>query len=354
MPLSQFKTVIQSCSNSVQVPLHSALVVAVLLTPLPASAAKLLLNNGDQISGEIVALEEGVLTLKNDVFGQVEVPWQAVVKLEDAKPVRIRLQNGVEVDATLQVNELGAVTIDQGELGVSPPMSKDDIVALNPAYVGPATVYSGRANVGGVFTRGNSEDDVLNIDAEFIARALDSRYTLRAEVNESESGGIKTTARRNLSAQYDAFFSKQDYLFTNIRFERDEFSDLKLRTSLGAGYGRQLWETDISALSTEIGLSYVNEDFFLAPDQSFPSLNLASNFDRKFWKKRLVFFNNTNLAISLEDAQDTLLKNRTGVRMPLGNGINLSSQLNVDYDNSPPMGVKKTDTSLIFSVGYGF
>ncbi|WP_414674891.1 DUF481 domain-containing protein [Limnobacter sp.] len=40
--------------------------------------------------------------------------------------------------------------------------------------------------------------------------------------------------------------------------------------------------------------------------------------------------------------------------MPVADHVNVSTQLNVDYDNEPVPGNKKTDSALIFSVGYGF
>jgi putative salt-induced outer membrane protein YdiY len=148
--------------------------------------------------------------------------------------------------------------------------------------------------------------------------------------------------------------SEKNFLFVNAKAESDELADLNLRTSLGAGYGRQFIDTDISALAGQIGLSYVDEDHDVSADRAFPSLSLGLKYDRKFFDDKLVYFQNVNVDSSLQDARDVLVRNRLGFRVPISDGINLSAQLNVDYDNQPAPGTKKTDTALIFSVGYGF
>jgi hypothetical protein len=49
-----------------------------------------------------------------------------------------------------------------------------------------------------------------------------------------------------------------------------------------------------------------------------------------------------------------LVTNKLGIRVPIANGLNLTTQFNVAYDSSPSVGIKPTDSSLIFGVGYVF
>ncbi|HEX4917308.1 MAG TPA: DUF481 domain-containing protein [Limnobacter sp.] len=319
-----------------------------------AMAASVTLSNGDRITGKIDRMSENILVVQSELLGEVRLPWNKVVVLNTDDGVVVQLKNGSKVRGHLALNERDELVINLEPMGRSVSLRKADVAMLNPPVVDPSVKYSGRSNLGGVFNRGNSEDDSLNLDAEFVVRALESRYTVNVEVNEAESAGVTTTSNRLLKAQYDAFLNEKDYLFINTSAESDELADLNLRTSLGAGYGRQFWETERSKFSGEIGLSFVNEDYEISPDESFPTLNLGAKYDRKFWHDTLVFFNNSNLFVSLEDTADTLFKNRLGVRLPVTDSLNLSTQFNVDYDNMPPPGIKKTDTALIFSVGYGF
>lgn len=328
--------------------------LVVLLHCNAALAATVVLENGDRITGEIVELSDNVLTFKSPLFGEVELPWRKVIELKSDKGVTVLLKDGSTVKGRVHLNPQDGLVIDQGVLGRFRVLKKADVALFNPPVVDYAVKYTARANLGGIFNRGNSEDDALNFDAEWVARTPDKRYTAAVEVNEAESAGLSTTSNRYLLTQYDAFLSEKDYLFLSAKGEQDKLADLTLRTSWGAGYGYQFIETERVKLSMEYGLAYINENYRLAPDESYPSLSLGLNYERRFWNKRLVFFSNNNLSVSLENTADSLFKTKIGLRVPIVENVNVATQLNVDYDNMPPVGVKSADSSLIFSVGYGF
>lgn len=216
---------------------------------LSAQAATVTLDNGDQITGEVRRLTDSTLTFKSSVFGEVNIPWGSVKTLVADENVLIQLNDGTTVDGKLVLNEDGTVAIDEGRTGQANVLSRQELAALNPPIVDPSMKYSGRLDFGGTFNRGNSQDDQLNVNGELVARTPQHRYTLGVEVNEARSAEIKTTSNRRLLTQYDAFLNEKDYLFANAKLESDELADLDLRTSLGAGYGRQFIDTDISQLS---------------------------------------------------------------------------------------------------------
>ena len=329
-------------------------VVGVLCSPSYAHAAKLVLSNGDQLSGEVVLLRNEALTLKSPVYGEIELPWDQVVQLESDQDTIIELKGGKRVEGKLLLGTDGTVLIEKKNLEVSSSLSREQIAQLNPPVIENVIQYSGRANLGGTFNRGNSEDDLLNLDAEFVARTLVNRYTLGLEVNEAKTSGIRSTSQRLLRTQYDVFVNEKNYLFAGVQAESDKFEDLNLRASLGGGYGRQFFETQWTKLAAEVSLNFVHEDYMMAQDDSFPSLGLGLKFDKKMMGGKLIVFNNYNSVINLEHMSGYLLNTRLGLRVPVSDRLNVTSQLNVDYDNLTPPNVKKTDASLVFSVGYGF
>lgn len=349
--------VLQVVNKKPSSPLLKVLPACALLLPIfsgPALAATVVLDNGDKLTGEVVKLSDNILTFKSPIYGEVELPWRKVSELMSDEGVTVQLKDGSTAKGKVSLNAQGDLVLDQGDLGRSKPLRKADVALFNPPVIDNSVKYSGRANLGGVFNRGNSEDDALNFDAEVIARTPENRYKVAAEVNEAESAGVTTTSNRYLMTQYDAFLSEKNYVFVNAKAEQDKLADLNLRTSLGAGYGYQFFETERAKLSTEYGLAYINEDYEIAPDESFPSLSFGLDYERKFWQKKLVFFNNYDVSVSLEDTADALFGTKVGIRVPIVENVNVATQVNVDYDNMPPPGVKKTDSSLIFSVGYGF
>ncbi|MDO9278944.1 MAG: DUF481 domain-containing protein [Polaromonas sp.] len=291
--------------------------VALCAAPL-AQAAKLTLSNGDQISGEIVGQQDQLLILKSPLFGRVKIPLSQVVEL--------RTDGGAQLDLPQQ----------------------------NPPVVDLSVKYSGHATLSGTFNRGNSSDDMLNLDAGLEARAPDKRYALNLLLNEARALGVSTSSRRLLTAQHDIFLSQKNYVFVSARARSDVLADLNLRTTLGTGYGRQIIENQQTKLSTEVGLSYLSENYQIAPDRSYPALSLALNYEQKFFYKALVFFNNSHLTAGRHESASTLFTNKLGFRVPIARGLNLSTQFNLGFDSSPPAGIQPTDSSLIFGVGYVF
>lgn len=316
-------------------------------------AAQLKLANGDQISGEIVSLQGQLLTLNSPLFGTVKIPWGKVVELRSDSGVRIELADGRQLKGQLVLQPDGQVVV-QGQSNPEVHIMRSDLARLNPPVIDPSVKYSGRATLGGTFNQGNSSDEMLNLDAELVARTPDKRYAINMAVNEARAFGFTTASRRLLTAQHDIFLSQKNYVFVNARAQSDVLADLNMRTSLGTGYGRQIIENTATKLSAEVGVSYVSEKYEIAPDRSYPALSLALNYEHKFFNNALVFFNNTHLTGSRHESASTLVTNKLGFRLPIANGLNLTTQFNLAYDSSPPTGIKPTDSSLIFGVGYVF
>ena len=331
----------------------SLVIVAVCATPA-AHAAKLTLDNGDQISGEIVSLQDELLTLKSPLFGRVKIPWDKVVELRSDDGIRIVLANGTQLQGQLVLQPDGRVVVAPKQPSPVVSLMRSDLARLNPPVIDLSVKYSGRATLGGTFNRGNSNDDMLNLDAELVARTPDKRYVVNMEVNEAKAFGFTTSSRRLLTAQHDIFLSQKNFVFVNARARSDVLANLNLRTTLGSGYGRQIIENEETKLSTEVGLSYLREKYEIAPERSYPALSLALNYEQKLFNNGLVLFNNTHLTAGRHESASTLATNKLGIRVPIANGLNLTTQFNVAYDSSPPPGVKPTDTSLIFGVGYVF
>lgn len=334
-----------------------ALLISVSIIPVAAQAATVTLNNGDRLSGELLQLNDDTLTFRSGLIGEIKIPWEHVETLVSDDGVRIQLQDGTAVRGKITVKEDGEVRIypDAAQPQESAQaLQRRDLAALNPPIVDTGIRYSGRLDLGGTLNRGNSSDEQVNIMGELIARTLSNRYTLGLEVNEGRSLGETTISNQRLQGQYDSFLNQRDFLFLRARAERDELADLDLRASLGAGYGRQFIDGELTKLSGQVGVNYVRENYTLSPDQSFPSLSLGLRFDREFFERRLVYFQYMDMDVSLRDASDNLLRTRLGLRVPVTRGIKLSTQLNHDYANQPAAGKKKADTALIFSVGYGF
>ena len=77
---------------------------------------------------------------------------------------------------------------------------------------------------------------------------------------------------------------KKWYLYADTLFEHDEFKDLDLRSTLGAGAGFQIFETPLLNLSILAGLAKVDENFDVAEDDDYTAVQWSVNYDQYFFK----------------------------------------------------------------------
>ncbi|MEW6416125.1 MAG: DUF481 domain-containing protein [Pseudomonadota bacterium] len=310
------------------------------------------LLNGDRLSGTLVKMEAGTLWLETTYAGTLQLPWAQVGRIETDAPVRLRLDDAAEFDARLQTAATRELRVQPGGVGAPAPLPLDRVAAINPPQHPDRMVLSGRAALGGSFARGNADADTLHLDGEVVARNPSQRVTLDGELNQASQNKVDTVSNWRAGLKVDHFLAERTYVYANTRFDHDGQADLDLRSTLGAGVGRQFVERDDLKFSLEGGLSLVHEAYGSAPDERFPGARAAMRYEQAFWQKRLRVFHTSDLLLSLEAIEDYLLQTRTGFRVPMGNGLSLGAQVNLDYDAVPAAGKDSTDTALIFKLDY--
>ena len=320
----------------------------------PAAADELRLKNGDRISGTLVAMEEGKLIFKTSYAGEVSITWEEISTMSTEAPIRVVLSDETALNGITQSAEAGKMKMRMGKIVETVSFDLKEVRAINPkpAATEPAVKTKGHVNIGITSTKGNSETGTQHFDGEFVARTEKNRFTIGGEFNRAEDDGAKTVNNAFGSLKYDHFLTRQWYLYSSASFEKDEFKDLDLRTTLGLGAGYQFMETPVTNLSLEAGLTYVNEDYDTGQDDGFPSARWSLNFDRYFVKKVIQFFHFHEGFVSLDDTNDMIIRSRTGLRFPLYKNLAATAQYNLDWDKSPESDREKTDHMYVLTLGY--
>ena len=102
------------------------------------------------------------------------------------------------------------------------------------------------------------------------------------------------------------------------------------------------------------GINYVNEDFIKAADDSYGAGRWALDFKHFMFGRLFQVFHRHQGLLSLKDTGDVVVRSQTGLLLPLRGGLHATAQMNLDWDNSPAPGTKKTDTTYLLKVGYGW
>ena len=166
---------------------------------------------------------------------------------------------------------------------------------------------------------------------------------------------LPTKYSNRIVENHDYFFKQKRLIYDSSLFEHDEFADLDLRTSLGAGLGHQFFESDELNLSASAGLAYIFDNFIVAEDDEFPGAQWTIQYDQYFFSKFVQLFHSNNGYISLDDASSWLINTRQGLRFPLYKGFVTTLQYNYDYNNNPsPSAISKWDSKFMLLLGYQF
>ena len=326
----------------------------IFLTAGNTIADELWLKNGDHITGKVVRMENKTLIFETSYAGEVSVKWGEITNIRTDEPIQMVLSNEVSTHGIVTPAENGKVKVKIDKIEEPVTFELAQVETINPKPPGPAVKIKARANVGLTGDRGNTDTDSLYIDGEFVARTEKNRYTVGAEMKREESEGERTANSTLGYLKYDHFLSQKWYFYTNALFEMDEFQDLNLRSTVGAGAGHQFFETPLTNLSLELGLSYVDENYDEADDDNYSAGRWALKYDRFFFDKFLQFFHFQEGYVSLEDTSDILFRSRTGFRIPVYKSFNVTAQYNFDWNSDPAPDREEVDTRYIFSLGYQY
>ena len=324
-------------------------VLLVFLTCGSAYADEVWLKNGDRLTGKVVSLDGGTLTFKTSYAGDLSIKWEEVANLKTDEPGKVVLSDETAAQGPVSPGEGGKVTVKAEQLAQPITVDLAAVTTINPKPPLRTTV---RVNFGGTKTSGNT--DTLNAygEGEFIARMKRNRFSLGGNYQRAEDKGVKTADNAIGYMKYEYFISDKWYAYANATGEKNEFKDLNLRSTLGLGAGYQFLQSELTNLSLDAGLSYVNEDYDIAEDNRYAAARWGIKFDHYFLNKSVqFFFNNTGLQ-SVEDSSDLTIYTQTGFRIPFYKNLNITAQMNWDYDKSPAPGTDNSDYTYILSLGY--
>ncbi len=313
------------------------------------------LTNGDKISGRIIRLSTGELTLETDYAGTISLVWDKVSEIVSDVPVQVVLNDKTSLYGTLKPAEKGKVKLGLGKIVETLSFDLAQVQAINPKTRGNKDVkLSGTVNVGMYRTSGNTDTANHHINARIVARTEKNRYTAAFEYNKAKDTGELVEEDYLGYAKYDHFLTKKWFVYANTLFEKNEFKDLRLRSTIGTGAGYQFYENELTNLFLEAGLGYVNNDYIAANDRDTVAGRWAVRFDRHLFDKAVQFFHSHEGYQGLDNTEDLFIRSQTGFRFPLRNGFLATLQYNYDWDKTPSPGQGDYDAKYLFTLGYEF
>jgi putative salt-induced outer membrane protein YdiY len=153
--------------------------------------------------------------------------------------------------------------------------------------------------------------------------------------------------------KYDYFSTPKVYTYAIMKGEHDRIADLNYRLSPGVGIGYQWVERPDFNFFTEVGYSYVYEDYISGGQNQACSLRFAYHVDKKFTDVWSVF-HNFEILPAIDDPSEYNLTTDAGVRAAFTAAFFTEFRVEWKRDSEPAPGADKNDLRYILGVGWKF
>jgi hypothetical protein len=346
----------------------SLLLIFLLSAPaLPRDKTDIVwLTNGDRITGEIEQLEHGKLQVGTDALGQVRIEWDDISRIESDYQFQFERTDGTRITGTIQrASDQQEITLVGDKQTVN--FAHDNVVRISQIEDTFWNRLKGSLTFGYSFTKASNVAQG-NLGVRATHRTEVRSFTLDGSTIITSDQADDNTQRSNLSLSTTRFRSNRWFNSYVLGFESNDELGLNLRSSLGAGLGRYLIQTNASELSLIGGLVGTAENLKTAdPDPGTESTGdksrqeslegmLGVDYSRYIFDDPTVDFSARLYAFpSITESGRTRAQLDINLRWELINDLFWDLNYYNSFDSDPPSGSESTnDYGIVTSIGYSF
>lgn len=325
--------------------------IALLLSPL-ATADVVLLKNGDKLSGTVDSVAGGNVLLITEYAGAVAIAVDAVAEVTTEGDFDVSVGE-VTVNGQFAVVDGVQVVVTDGQ---SQALALADVTRAgqnNLTVVSFTREWASRADLAAQITNGNTDTRNYSVLAESSLKQNNVEHFLSLLVLNEESEDFTTKEQLDLDYLYKRFVSEKWYASGNFEYFEDPIKEVDSRITLGAGMGYQFWDDSFGALSSDLGVSYVQEDIG-GETETNPALRWGLDYKRFFLDKRMEAFHRQSVLFIPDSDRGEVIESSTGVRYALNTRIDATARIDLNHETDPAPGNSKTDVTYNLGVGIKF
>lgn len=234
------------------------------------------------------------------------------------------------------------------------------LCALLAGLATPAVAdeWTGKVELGALRTSGNSESESLN--AGFALNHARNKWknqftaaAFSASQEDETTGDDQQTAERYTAGYKTTYdFSRFNYAFGTLNWEKDLFGGVRERTTETVGYGRRLIATDTHKLDAEIGAGARQQE-----TQKPESVSESDAIGRGALKYLWVISDTSEFSQSLlveSGDTNTYSESISALKLSIIGPTFVNISYTVKNNSDVPAGNEKTDTFLALNVSYEF
>ena len=209
-----------------------------------------------------------------------------------------------------------------------------------------ADPWTDQAELSFIDTGGNTETTSLSVK-NTLKGPLSGKLALTWSLSGllSETDGVTTAEQYFTEIRLDYSISERFYGFGLGNWKQDKPAGLDSRTSLGLGAGYKILTGPVHELSGEAGVNQVSEEFTDSTDDDYTSGRLFGGYAWNLSESSKLT-QTLEYLTDMDDSNNNQTNTETAYTSTLSDLLSLKTSYNMQYDNDPPAGFKKTDTKL--------
>jgi hypothetical protein len=332
------------------------LILAVIATgPLSArdKTDVIILANGDRVTGEIKKVDRGLLELKTDFMGTINIEWEHIKEVTSQYAFQVELTSGARY--------LGSIgPADDGKLGVTGAYSQIETDVIEVVKVTPIEDkfwdrVKASIDFGFSFKRANRVTDYnLAADASYRVEKYLTTVGFSSSLNSTQN--TETTQRNVVNTQFQRFLANRWSVLALAQFTQNQELGLDFRALWGGGVGKSLVQTN-NSIVTAIAAGLYNREKFIdeeAYQNSLEGLGGLTFQAFKFSDPEVDISSNLFAIPGITDWGRIRLEFEVRLRWEIFKDFYWSASAFDSFDSRPPEGTEKNDFGVSTSVGYKF
>jgi putative salt-induced outer membrane protein YdiY len=322
------------------------LALPLLLVGSSGLCGELQLGNGARIPGELKRIEATKVVWSAELIGDISINKSDVVAMHTGTRSDLETAAGeVLRDCGLSSSEGRAELECTGQ-----PAMTTTLALLQPTT--PLQEGTGKITTSMTVERGESHKDELELDARSSWRRLQRRHVLDASIDYEERHGERSDDEASLDYQLDLLRRNGWFWFSLVDYNRDRFDTIQESEGIATGLGRDLNLAGNLKLRLQAGPGIVHLDIDGEGRlyKEVGDLKWSTTWDTGLWKLQL--FHSAEFIWVLDDRGIYRLESKTGLTLPLIDGLVAELRLDYDHSSAPSTRLENSDTEAVLALGY--
>ena len=228
--------------------------------------------------------------------------------------------------------------------------SRDDAKAERMQQASILDLWSGKAELGGYISTGNSPSEGISGSLDLVRDALDWRNKLKLQVDYQRTLGV--VSREHYLAAYEPNYKVSDrgYIYGSAQYESDRFLGYTDRYSTSVGAGYSVLKGKTTKLDLELGPAYRSTSF----TDSGVERSVAARGSVDFAVQLTHGLSLTQNGSAYLERYNSTVTGTTALSAKLLGPLAAQFSYNFQYESMPPIGRVTTDTITRAGLSYSF